>query len=138
MENPPLPSVSPLVAVLYLLAIPVSNAVTALLTRLFTRRQEITRSDALNYKTGAEAREIDSRIIAEAHTQLADFAEQNANLKIQHAWDEKEISQLKWDLSVAAGREKVLNEAVRQAHAELEMLRKPRVQPPPPTVPLVE
>jgi len=137
MENPPLPTLSPLVAAFFSLAVIVSNAITGLLTHLFTRRQNLTRSDALNYKTGAQAREIDSRIIAEAHEQLAEFADQNTNLKIQHTWDEQEIANLQWELSLAQGREKVLNQQVELAHAELLVLRTPRTQLPP-IVPLVE
>lgn len=93
------------------------------LTHFLSRRQ----SGAQIHKTESEGREIDSRIINEAHESLVEYGELVQNLRIEKAWDKSEIMRLNWELSLSAGRERVLNESIRQAHAELEMLRKPRL-----------
>ena len=130
MENSAPTTLSPLVAALFFLANTFTAALSSLLTQFFLRRKQtadIARSGSLNYKTEAEAREIDSRIIAAAHVQLAEFAAALRHKTAEQDEDRRLIANQAWELSLAEQREKLLDQQVRLAHAELEVLRKPRV-----------
>lgn len=102
------------------------------LTHFLTKRKQVTDERvalAGIHKTDAETREIDSRIINEAYEKMEEYGQTVQNLRIQSTWDQVEIKRLEWELSLSAGREKVLEEQVKLAHAELLMLRKPRLGP---------
>lgn len=100
------------------------------LTHFLTKRKQSTDEKvalAGIHKTDAETREIDSRIINEAYEKMEEYGQTVQNLRIQSSWDQAEIKRLEWNLSLAAGREKVLEEQIKLAHAELLVLRKPRL-----------
>jgi hypothetical protein len=90
------------------------------LTHFLTKKQY----QANTHKTESEGREIDSRIINDAHETLAEQSEVILNLRIQRAWDKTEISNLKWDIQTKNTEIAVLNEQVRSSLAELMTYRK--------------
>ena len=111
-----------LAVVLLALATPVVSVLSSFVTYLFTRRKQV----ADKGKTEAETREIDSGTIVRASTRIEQLVELLYQKDIEIMRDKQKIANLEFDASAAKTREDLQTQIIRQAHAELEMLRKPK------------
>lgn len=106
-----------------------ASIVTGFLTWLLTRRKQtadIQQSSALTRKTDAESLQIGSAILFRAFTQLEKFEDLTHKMHLEEIQNKLQIGELEWD-----GKQKdlaigILEEQLRQAHAELLILRQPR------------
>ena len=131
-SNAPPFSLTTLAYILWLVATVLTNAVTGFVTYLLSRRKQTAETSAIEagrIKIEAETRQIDSAIVLKAYERLDQLEAIIHQMNLDKVHYAATIGQLEWKLGLAESREKVMNESIRLAHAELEMLRMPLPKP---------
>lgn len=117
---------SGLAALASIIGIPVSSLLTYFLTRP-KQSADIHKTSAEAGKIEAETRQIDSAIADRAYERLDQLEAIIHQMNLDKVKAVADFARLEWQLGLADQREKVLNQQITLAHAELETLRKPRV-----------
>lgn len=106
------------------------SLLTVFINKLLGRRRESVETSEISArtsKTEAETRQIDSAIVNNAYKRLDELEAIIHAMNIEKQKLIGENVKLDWELSLSQSRERIQAETIKQAHAELELLRKPRV-----------